>query len=126
GAGGTMNLGQSNFIKDKGYGMGQYVGRITSPITGQEEAISDVGYHFKHTPENMRRWRDWWKAANVEHFFSFYITCVACLMLLSLLAYSLFYDADGQLKPGAELFGKDMDFVWGEATLIEQHFSSPS
>lgn len=126
GAGGTMNLGQSNFIKDKGYGMGQYVGRITSPITGQDEAISDVGYHFKHTPENMRRWRDWWKAANVEHFFSFYLTCVVCLMLLSLLSYSLFYSADGQLKPGAERFGEDMNFVWGEATLIEQHFASPA
>ena len=34
GAGGTTNLGQSNYIKDKGYGMGRYIGRITSPITG--------------------------------------------------------------------------------------------
>jgi hypothetical protein len=125
GAGGTMNLGQSNFIKDKGYGMGKYIGRITSPITGNEEAIADVGYHFKHTPENMRRWRDWWRAANTEHFFSFFLTCVACLVLLSLLAYSLFYDAEGQIRPEAANFGEDLNFIWGEANLIEAGFANP-
>ena len=125
GAGGTMNLGQSNFIKDKGYGMGKYIGRITSPITGNEEAIADVGYHFKHTPENMRRWRDWWRAANLEHFFSFFLTCVACLVLLALLAYSLFYDANGQIRPEAASFGEDLNFIWGEANLIEAGFSNP-
>lgn len=126
GAGGTMNLGQSNFIKDKGYAMGRYVGRITSPVTGNEEAIADVGYHFPHTPENMRRWRDWWKAANIEHFVSFYLTCVACLVLLALISYSLFYDASGSLKPGMDRFGKDLNFVWGEAGVIESLFASPA
>lgn len=118
GAGGTMNLGQSNFIKDKGYGMGKYIGRITSPITGQEEAVSEVGYHFKHTDENQERWRQWWRAANIEHFFSFFLTCLACLVLLSLISYSLFYDANGQLKAGAAQFGSDLNFIWGQATLL--------
>ncbi|MES2789637.1 MAG: Nramp family divalent metal transporter [Planctomycetota bacterium] len=124
GAGGTMNLGQSNFIRDKGYGMGKYIGRITSPLTGNEEPIADVGFHFHHTPENMRRWRDWWRAANIEHFFSFYLTCVVSLMLLALISYSLFYGPDGRLLPGMERFGGGMDFVWGEATLIQSQFSS--
>ena len=44
-----MNLCQSNYIRDKGYAMGSHVGRITSPLTGQEEAITEVGYHFPHT-----------------------------------------------------------------------------
>ncbi|WP_146371876.1 Nramp family divalent metal transporter [Symmachiella macrocystis] len=118
GAGGTMNLGQSNFIKDKGYGMGQYIGRITSPLTGQEEAISDVGYHFKHTDENMARWRHWWRAAGIEHFFSFFLTCLICLMLLTLISYSLFYDADGNPVAGTESYGKGLGFVWGQAELI--------
>jgi hypothetical protein len=124
GAGGTMNLGQSNFIKDKGYGMGRYIGRITSPLTGNEEAIADVGFHFPHTPENMRRWRAWWRAANCEHLFSFLLTCVVCLMLLALLSYSLFYDANGALKPGMDRFGTDMNFIWGQALVIEQSFAS--
>ncbi|MFM8286810.1 MAG: Nramp family divalent metal transporter [Planctomycetaceae bacterium] len=125
GAGGTMNLGQSNFIKDKGYGMGRYIGRITSPITGNEEAIADVGYHFPPTPENRRRWADWWRAANREHFFSFFLTCVACLVLLTLLAYSLFYTPEGTLRPEAQGFGEDLNFIWGEARLIEASFGTP-
>ncbi len=119
GAGGTMNLGQSNFIKDKGYGMGKYIGRITSPITGQEEAVSEAGYHFKHTDENQKLWRQWWRAANIEHFFSFFLTCLACLVLLSLISYSLFYDANGQLKEGVAQFGSGLNFIWGQATLLE-------
>lgn len=122
GAGGTTNLGQSNYIKDKGYGMGRYIGRITSPLTGEPEATSEIGYHFHHTPENIDRWRKWWRAANIEHFLSFFLTCVACLTLLSLISYSLFYDANGQLKPNMDKFGAGMNFVWGEAELLRSQF----
>jgi hypothetical protein len=118
GAGGTTNLGQSNFIKDKGYGMGKFIGRITSPLTGQEEATADVGYHFKHTPENMRRWKAWWRAANIEHFFSFFLTCVVCLCLMSLITYSLLYDANGELKSNMDEYGKGLGFIWGQATQL--------
>ena len=38
GAGGANNLVQSNWIRDKGFGMGHYAPRIVSPITGEEEA----------------------------------------------------------------------------------------
>jgi hypothetical protein len=120
-----MNLGQSNFIRDKGYGMGKYVGRITSPLTGQAEAVAEVGYHFRHTPENQRRWKEWWRAANLEHLFSFLFTCVVCLVLLSLISYSLFYDSTGNLKPGMERFGQDMNFIWGEAEELQRIVSNP-
>ena len=115
GAGGTLNLGQSNYIKDKGYGMGKYIGRITSPITGQEESISEVGYHFPDTPENRSRWKTWWRRAGTEHFVSFYLTCLVSLVLLTLISYSIFYDADGAERLDASQYGKKMDFIWGEA-----------
>jgi len=120
GAGGTTNLGQSNFINDKGYGMGQYVGRITSPVTGQEEAIGQVGFHFRDTAENRSRWRAWWSAANTEHFFSFFLTCVVCLCLMSLITYSLLYDSDGNLKSGMAGFGDGMDFIWAQSIMLGQ------
>jgi hypothetical protein len=116
GAGGSTNLGQSNFIKDKGYGMGKYIGRITSPVTGQPEATSDLGYHFPHTDQNMSRWNAWWRAANIEHLVSFFVTCVVCLCLMSLITYSLFYDEAGSLKEGMGQYGEDLNFVWGQAT----------
>lgn len=119
GVGGTLNLGQSNYIKDKGYGMGHYLGRITSPITGQAEAQSEVGYHFPETPENLARWRTWWRRASLEHFFSFFVTCLICLVLLSLLTYSVFYQ-DGVRVDGEVEFGKSakLQFVWHQATLL--------
>lgn len=122
GAGGTTNLGQSNYIKDKGYGMGKYIGRITSPITGQPEPTAEIGYHFEHTPENIQRWQKWWRAANIEHLFSFFFTCIACLVLLSLITYSLCYQEDGTLKPGMEQFGAGMDFIWGQAQVLGEQF----
>jgi hypothetical protein len=115
GVGGALNLGQSNYVKDKGYGMGKYIGRITSPITGQEEAMSEIGYHFPDDKENRRRWNHWWRSASVEHFFSFFMTCVICLVLLTLISYSVFYTADGELRHAAGQYSQDMDFLWAEA-----------
>ncbi len=120
GAGGTLNLGQSNYVKDKGYGMGKYIGRITSPITGQVEAISEIGYQFPPTPDNLARWRRWWRAASLEHFLTFFITCLVCLVLLTLVSYSLFFDASGNAVSGATQYGKGMDFVWGEAVKLRE------
>jgi hypothetical protein len=40
GAGGWVNLAQSNYIRDKGYGMGVYLGRITSPLSRRAEVQS--------------------------------------------------------------------------------------
>jgi hypothetical protein len=88
GAGGTMNLAQSDFIRDKGYAMGAYIGRIMSPLSGKGEVVSGIGYHFVQTDDNMRRWRAWWKAANIEHLLTFFLLSVVSLMLLSLIAYA--------------------------------------
>ena len=49
GAGGGQNLVQSNWIRDKGFGMGTYVPRLVSPITGQPEAAPSTGYVFEPT-----------------------------------------------------------------------------
>ena len=53
GAGGGQNLVQSNWIRDKGFGMGKYVPRIESPVTGKPEAAPSTGYVFEPTVENL-------------------------------------------------------------------------
>ena len=126
GVGGTLNLCQSNYVKDKGYGMGRYIGRITSPITGQEEAISEVGYHFPRTDANMARWRQWWRAASVEHFVSFFLPCMVTLVLLTLITYSIFYDASGALLPEAGQYKEGMSFIFGEAIELKNRFGPPA
>lgn len=121
GAGGTLNLGQSNYVKDKGYGMGHYIGRITSPLTGKAETVEETGYHFHHTPENLSRWRDWWRAANIEHGFSFLLTCVVTLFLLAMIAYSLLYDEQGQLRDHARNLKGGMDFIFAQSLMLRDY-----
>ena len=72
GAGGGQNLCQSNWIRDKGFGMGQHVPRLTSPVTGEQEADPTAnGYTFPPDEQNLDRWRRWWKFANVEQALTF-------------------------------------------------------
>ncbi|MGH9369936.1 MAG: Nramp family divalent metal transporter, partial [Vicinamibacterales bacterium] len=55
GAGGVNNLAQSNWIRDKGFGMGVYIPRIVSPITGEEVAAPATGSMVRQDAENLRR-----------------------------------------------------------------------
>ncbi|MFN0018675.1 MAG: Nramp family divalent metal transporter [Pirellulaceae bacterium] len=126
GAGGTMNLSQSNYIKDKGYGMGSHLGRITSPLTGNEEAISETGYHFPHDEANLVRWKKWWHAAGLEHFVSFLCTCIVCLMLLTLISYIIFFDATGKLTVDPAKYKDNLGFVWAEALELTRLIGWPA
>lgn len=91
GAGGVHNLVLSNWIRDKGYGMGHHVPRLVSPITGQEEASGADYYTFPQDEANLARWRLWWKRANIEHFASFFAVCFVTIGVMSLLAYETLY-----------------------------------
>ncbi len=73
GAGGALNLVQSNWVRDKGLGMGARLPKIVSPFTGEEVAAPTTGYFFKRDEENMRRWNGWWKVANREQFVTFFV-----------------------------------------------------
>jgi hypothetical protein len=95
GAGGGQNLVQSNWIRDKGYGMGSYVPRLVSPITGQPEAAPSTGYVFEPNDDNMRRWRGWWKFANIEQLTTFVLITFLTILFTSLLAYSTVFGQDG-------------------------------
>ena len=93
--------------------------RQRAKIFGQEEAISEVGYHFPHTAENLRRWAAWWRGACTEHFFSFLMTCLVCLVLLTLISYISFYDAAGKpLGDPGQI--KGMRFIWEEALRLKE------
>jgi hypothetical protein len=114
GAGGSVNLAQSNYVKDKGYGMGRFIGRITSPFTGREEAISEVGVACLAEPGAEARWRAWWWRSNVEHFASFHLLCLLSLAMTSLIAHELLAGR-GDVAPG-------LGFVFDEARLLEERF----
>src|SRR4029453_836447 len=92
GAGGGQNLCQSNYIRDKGFGMGRYVPRLVSPVTGVEEAVpTSQSFIFEPTEANMGRWRRWWRFANVEQAVTFVLVTMATIALTSMLAHSTLF-----------------------------------
>ncbi len=87
GAGGNLNLAQSYYIKEKGYGMGSYRGRITGLFSRGKEIISLSGATFELTGENLKNFRQWWKNINIEHFIVFWLTGSVTILFLGLLSY---------------------------------------
>jgi hypothetical protein len=106
GAGGANNLVQSNYIRDKGMGMGVHIPNIVSPITGDEVAAPSLGYTMPATPENERRWHKWWRIANQEQLITFWAIGALLLIALMVTVYSTVgIDEDA---------GTDLEFIQGQ------------
>ena len=109
GAGGANNLCQSNYVRDKGMGMGIHIPNIVSPITGEEVAAPSIGYMPPDTEDNRRRFKGWWKVANQEHLLTFWFLGALLLVSLCVLVFSSIGIQEN--------IGTDLAFVedWGEA-----------
>jgi hypothetical protein len=116
GAGGGQNLVQANWIRDKGFGMGSYVPRLVSPITGQPEAVPSTGYVFETTEKNMSAWRGWWKFANLEQVFTFVLITFLTILFTSLLAYSTVFGREG--------LASDISFIQTEGEVLGERVGS--
>lgn len=95
GAGGNLNLAQSFYVKEKGYGMGQYSGKITSILTGKKEHITLEGATFEINENNLSEFNKWWRKTNLEHAIVFLGTGFLTIILLALLAYANVYGKKG-------------------------------
>jgi multisubunit Na+/H+ antiporter MnhC subunit len=112
GAGGTNNLVQSNWIREKGFGMGAYVPKIESPITGEPEPQPTTGSMVRQDEENIGRFRQWFRVASKEQLVSFWAICVASIIVFSVLAYSTTYGQN--LSDEA-----DFDFIKAEGNVLK-------
>jgi hypothetical protein len=88
GAGGGQNLCQSNWIRDKGLGMGCHAPKIQSPLTGEPVAAPGTGWQFVPDEANMARWRRWWRIANVEQLSTFVAITLVTIAFTSILAFA--------------------------------------
>jgi hypothetical protein len=88
GAGGYLNLSQSLWVREKGYGMGRYQGRVKNPVVGDDsEPVQRDGFTFPPTAPNRRRWRGWWRLVQLEHLLTFVLgLAVTGTMLMALAA----------------------------------------
>ena len=86
GGGGLANSTYSNFVRDKGWGMGSQVGAIPSAIGGHEITLSHVGKIFEMTDENMRRWKGWWRYILTDQLIVWMPGCFMGMALPALLS----------------------------------------
>jgi len=111
GAGGNLNLAQSFYIKEKGYGMGKYAGRITSLLTGRSENVDIVGTAFRPEGEELSRFKKWWRLINLEHGIIFWFIGTLTIVLLAFLAYMTAFGRGG---------ANDISFIISEAATLGQ------
>jgi len=111
GGGGTLNLALSNWVRDKGMGMGMgaHFEPIASPITGHPGTAPPVGRSFRESEENMRRWRGWWRVANQEHLALFALLGFAIIAMLSALSAATVFELD---------LGQGLDFIRSEGQAL--------
>ena len=99
GAGGNLNLTQSIYIKEKGYGMGIYSQKISGLFSKHidDEVVLD-GTDCAATPEDVSRFNKWWKLISLEHAFVFWFLGSVSMIFLIILSYVTTHGLDGNTQ----------------------------
>ncbi len=106
GIGGLGNIVASNFVREKGWGMGGKVGAIPSAFGGHQIKLSHIGTICRGGAETKRRFAVWWKYLVVDQYFLWAIGSLIGMMLPSMLG-AAFLDP----RPGEAL----NDWQWAAA-----------
>ncbi|MDF1497014.1 MAG: Nramp family divalent metal transporter [Patescibacteria group bacterium] len=113
GAGGNLNLTQSIYVKEKGYGMGKYSQKIAGLfVAKKDEKIKLSGENFEITKTNIARYKEWWRRISIEHLLVFWLIGSISMLLLMLLAYTTAYGVTGNAE--------GINFVITEGSAIAQ------
>lgn len=114
GSGGIGNLAITNWIRDKGMGMGSTVGAIGSAVGSKHVQLSHVGNVFPVTPENLRRWRLWWKYVAADQVWLWGLGCFVGMFLNVNLATAIVPAGTDLAKVGAGAFQAQYmhDHLW--------------
>jgi hypothetical protein len=83
GLGGIGNVFLTNWMRDKGYGMGATVGYIPTAMSGPS-SLPPHGNIFRVDPQSLAAWRAWWRYLHVDQWFIFGLGSVAGMALAAL------------------------------------------
>lgn len=109
GGGGMANSTYSNFVRDKGWGMGRLVGAIPSAIGGKHITLSHLGKVFPMSDANLRRWREWWKVILRDQLLAWAPGCFMGMALPALLSI--------QFARYSELQHAEQKVQWAQAVI---------
>ena len=85
GAGGVINGVIGNWYRDKGIGMGSLVGYIPGLVGGRRLSLMKTGKVFLPTPENQKKWRNWWRFVDIDQYLVWGIGCFVGMILPALI-----------------------------------------
>ena len=109
GGGGLGNALYSNYVRDQGWGMGSKVGAIASAVGGRNVTLSHLGKAFPLTPENLRRWRQWWKYVLTDQIIIWAPGCFVGMALPALISMEF-----SRFSP---LYGNTEQMKWAQAVI---------
>ena len=81
GSGGMGNLTVTNWVRDKGFGMGKLVGAIPSAVGGHQVQLSHVGKVFRAEGDSLARWRDWLRYVHLDQIWIWGLFCFLGMFL---------------------------------------------
>ncbi|MCZ6824463.1 MAG: Nramp family divalent metal transporter [Gemmatimonadetes bacterium] len=98
GSGGTLLLAQSLWLRDKGFGMAAYQGRIAG-IRGENEEISATGFAFDSLgdPTPLARFLAWVRTAERELLVTFVVLILVSVVITSMLVTSTLGTGNSEL-----------------------------
>jgi hypothetical protein len=116
GAGGTANLFYSFYLRDKHIGMGARLPGLANPLRGRTEKTPVGGFIYEDTPENARRFRDWFSYIRREQTLLFYGLNTVTMLLFIFGALAVLHP-QGIVPQAGRL-------IWDEAKILESVWGS--
>lgn len=111
GAGGNLNLTQSIYVKEKGYGMGFYSQKISSLFSKEKDnEIILEGTDCAVTEKDISYFKKWWRLVSLEHAFVFWFLGAISMIFLMLLSYATTHGLPGNAE--------GINFVINEGAVI--------
>ena len=137
GGGGLSNSTYSNFVRDKGWGMGSKVGAIASAVGGRDVKLSHLGTVFHITDEALKRWKGWWKYIITDQAFIWAPGCFMGMALPALISIEYARDSSMFGKTGISYAqpliaahgiraGEGSDILWYAALFVGLMIFLPS
>ncbi len=117
GAGGNLNLTQSIYVKEKGYGMGKYASKLAGLFRkdGTAQEIRLEGVSSSETIQDQTHFSIWWRRISIEHALVFWFIGALSILLLMLLSVMTTTGLNGN--------GHGIQFVLNEGLAIGQRLS---
>lgn len=114
GAGGNLNLTQSIYIREKGYGMGYFSHKMSGLFRKKSEQtkIDLSGNIIGNGVKDRAVFKKWWRLINWEHGIIFWFIGGVMILMLMLLSYVTVYNH--------ELAGQGINFVIAQGAVISQ------